>query len=307
MVVPTATATPGSVEAADIAQQRTRQAAWFPKVRSFHYGRVPVAGQSISIQYSTVPQSEIQRRLNAFDDGNTKREQKLLGLFQDSGCIDDLREQPVKQSKAPNVVCTLSGETDSVILVGGHFDYINVGNGVVDNWSGCSLLPSLYWSLNAFPRRHTFKFVGFTDEEKGLVGSQFFVNNMRKEEIKKISAMVNLDSLGASSTKVESDRGAKSLLNALGMIAQALKLPLAIVNVHEVGRSDSDSFQDRKVPTIAIHSLANETFPILHSRRDQIDAVRLGDYYDAYLLMRAYLAYLDQILEPVDDDAGQSR
>jgi Iap family predicted aminopeptidase len=268
---------------------------------------LPAAGQSISIQYSTVPQVEIERRLRAFEDSNAKREQRLLSLFQESGCIDQLTEQPVKHAQAPNVVCTLPGATDAVILVGGHFDFVNAGKGVVDNWTGCSLLPSLYLSVKASPRRHTFIFVGFTDEEKGLVGSQSYVSKMSKEEIKKISAMVNLDSLGTSPTKVEMDRGTKNLWTALGIVAQGLKLPLSVVNVHQVGRSDSDSFQDRKLPAISIHSLTNETFPILHSRRDQLDAIHLSDYYDSYLLLRAYLAYLDQILDAQDGAAAGTK
>jgi len=260
----------------------------------------PLTGEPVPIQYGTVPENEIKRRLNAFEDSNAARQKKLMALFQESGCVDDLTEQPVKHVKVPNVQCTLTGATDAVILVGGHFDFINAGKGVVDNWSGCSLLPSLYLSLKPSPRHHTFVFVGFTDEEKGLVGSQFYVSRLRKEQLKKISAMVNLDSLGTSPTKLEMDRGAKNLWNALGSVAVALKLPLGVVNVHQVGRSDSDSFQDRKVPTINIHSLTNETFPILHSRRDQIEAIQFHDYYESYLLIRAYLAYLDQVLDPAE-------
>jgi len=260
----------------------------------------PLTGEPVPIQYGTVPENEIKRRLNAFEDSNAARQKKLMALFQESGCVDDLTEQPVKHVKVPNVQCTLTGATNAVILVGGHFDFINAGNGVVDNWSGCSLLPSLYLSLKPSSRRHTFVFVGFTDEEKGLVGSEFYVSRLRKEQLKKISAMVNLDSLGTSPTKLEMDRGAKNLWNALGSVAVALKLPLGVVNVHQVGRSDSDSFQDRKVPTINIHSLTNETFPILHSRRDQVEAIRFHDYYESYLLIRAYLAYLDQVLDPAE-------
>ncbi len=257
-----------------------------------------VVGQPVSVSYGTLPQSEIERRLNAFEDSNAKREQKLLDLFRESGCTGNLTEQPVKHVKVPNVVCSLPGATDSIILVGGHFDFVNAGNGVVDNWSGCALLPSLYASLKFSPRRHTFIFIGFTDEERGLIGSKFYVSKMTKEDIEKIGAMVNLDSLGTSPTKVERDRGAGNLLDALGRVAAAMKLPVSIMNVHKVGRSDSDSFQDRKVPAISIHSLTQETFPILHSRRDQIDAIHLNDYYETYLLIRAYLPYLDQTLDP---------
>ncbi len=88
------------------------------------------------------------------------------------------------------------------------------------------------------------------------------------------------------------------MANALALVATTFKMPLSVVNVHLVGRSDSDSFQDRHVPTLNIHSLTNETFPILHTRRDRMEAIQLDDYYDSYRLMSIYLAYLDQLLDP---------
>jgi len=174
---------------------------------------------------------------------------------------------------------------------------------VVDNWSGCSLLPSLFESLKGNGRRHTFVFIGFTNEEEGLVGSKFYVHELAPAARQNISAMVNLDSLGVASTKMEVDRADKTLVNALSTMAANLKLPLGAVNFHGVGRSDADSFQDRKLPAICIHSLTTETFPILHTPRDQMTAIHLDDYYDTYLLLRAYLAYLDDLL-PLQPSAG---
>jgi hypothetical protein len=43
--------------------------------------------------------------------------------------------------------------------------------------------------------------------------------------------------------------------------------------------------------------VAGETFPILHTRRGQMAAIHLDEYYDTYLLMRASLTYLDQVLD----------
>jgi putative aminopeptidase FrvX len=259
---------------------------------------VPALSQTVHVEYRTLPKPTIEQRLQAFEDSNVKREQKLHQLFEEAGCTGErLAEQKVKHVKAPNVVCTLPGEMDTEIIVGAHVDFVNAGKGVVDNWSGCSLLPSLFSDVQGVPRRHTFVFVGFTNEEGGLVGSQSYVHQLGKEGIKRISAMVNLDSLGTSTTKLELDRGDKKLANALAVIARNFNLPLSVVNVHRVGRSDSDSFQDQHVPTINIHSLTSETFPILHSRQDQIDKIRLDDYYDTYRLLDVYLAYLDLILD----------
>jgi hypothetical protein len=255
-------------------------------------------GQNVAIHYDTVPVDDINRRLRDFKNTNSKREQELRALFEEVGCSGDhLSEQAVKHSHDPNLICVLPGQSDSRIVVGGHFDFVDRGQGVVDNWSGCSLLPSLYQSLKSFPRRHAFVFVGFTDEEKGMVGSAFYVHQMSKQELEGISAMVNMDSLGTTPTKVELTRGDKRLANALGTIASWMHLPLNAVNVHQVGRSDSDSFQDRHVPTLMIHSITNQTWPVLHSRRDEMAAMRLSDYYDTYRLIAAYLAYLDVTLD----------
>ena len=191
----------------------------------------------------------------------------------------------------------MPGETDDSILVGAHFDFVDEhgGRGVVDNWSGSSLLPSLFESLKNVSRHHSFVFVGFTNEEKGLVGSRYYVQQLTKEEVRKITAMINLDSLGTSTTKFELDRGDKKLANDLALVALNFKQPLNVVNVHRVGRSDSDSFEDRHIPTLNIHSITNETWPILHSRRDQLEAIDEVAYYDTYRLLTRYLAYLDSL------------
>jgi Zn-dependent M28 family amino/carboxypeptidase len=107
----------------------------------------------------------------------------LHRLFTEAGCRDDrLTEQAVKGTKVPNVVCILPGMTDTRIVIGAHFDKVRRGMGVADNWSGASLLPSLFESLRNQVRRHTMVFVGFTDEEMGLVGSRFFVRSLTREQ-----------------------------------------------------------------------------------------------------------------------------
>jgi Iap family predicted aminopeptidase len=243
-----------------------------------------------------VPKTEIDRRLRAFEDTNFKRELKLQSLFEEIGCTgDNLTEQRVKHAQAPNVICTLPGSTDSEIVVGAHFDFVNRGKGVVDNWSGCSLLPSLFQTLKETPRKHTFVFIGFTNEEEGLVGSNFYVHQLSKEDRRNISAMVNLDSLGLSPTKVDLDRADKKLADALKAVAGSSNFPLSVMNVRGLGRSDSDSFSDSRIPAITIHSVTTETWSILHSPRDQLGAIHLDDYYDTYLLIRAYLTYLDEL------------
>jgi len=249
----------------------------------------------------------VQRRLAAVRETTAEREHALRDLFIEAGCSDDnLVEQKVKHSQTSNVICSMPGQTESTIIVGAHLDCVKVGKGVVDNWSGASLLPNLFQSLKKSPHRHNFFFIGFTDEERGLVGSKFYVDQLKKEKRKLIRAMVNLDSLGTGTTKMESERGDKRLMKALITVATANKFPLQVVNMMRPtararARSDSDSFQDWRIPTVILHSLTDETYRILHSLRDRMDAIRFADYYDSYRLIAAYLVYLDYALdtEPV--------
>jgi hypothetical protein len=257
-----------------------------------------VATGAESISYQTLAKTIIEQRLRSYGSNSKEREQIVKELFARAGCpADQLQEMPVKHVAAPNILCTLPGESEAEIVVGAHFDFVNAGKGVIDNWSGAALLPSLLESLNKIPRHHRFIFVSFTNEEDGLVGSKAYVHSLTKAQLKQISAMVNMDSLATGPTKVELDRADKKLVAALNTVAKTLQMPLSAVNVHSVGRSDSDSFQDVDVPAICIHSITQQTLPILHSGRDNMEAVKLDDYYNSYQLIAAYLAYLDGKLD----------
>jgi putative aminopeptidase FrvX len=256
----------------------------------------PVVAQ---IRFATVNSDVVEQRLKSYKGNDSEREATIKTLFQSAGCPEDkLTEQPVKGLKQGNVICTLPGNTDSVILVGAHFDHVDAGDGVVDNWSGASMLSSLYQVLKTEPRKHTFIFVAFAGEEKGLVGSRFYVSSLAPEQVKKIDAMVNMDTLALGPTEVWVTHSDDKLVRALNGMALALKLPLTGVNVDGVGKSDEESFINRKVPTITVHSLTKETLGVLHSPKDNYSAVHFGDYYNTYRLLSGYLVLLDGLAGP---------
>ena len=258
---------------------------------------IPFPQTSVAqIQFQSLDREIIERRLKDFSRDNQKRKDILQRLFRSSGCeADNLREQSVRKNLPPNLICTLPGRTDQVILVGAHFDHVQTGDGIVDNWSGAALLPTLLQSISGSPRHHTFLFVAFTGEEEGLLGSDFYVRKLTKEERGRISAMINLDSLGLGTTEVWATHADKALLNALATVANAMKSPLSAVNVVG-GSSDAESFANFKIPRITLHSVSQETLAVLHSEKDKIDAIRWEDYYSTYRLLAGYLAFLDAYL-----------
>jgi Zn-dependent M28 family amino/carboxypeptidase len=250
------------------------------------------------LEYKAVKRELVQERLHRVARKNPERELTLWRMFEEAGCAGDrLAEQRVKGSRLPNLICTLPGETSAVIVVGGHFDTDEQGLGAVDNWSGASLLPSFYEALATGGRRHTFVFVGFTGEEAGLVGSRFYVRQLSREQKSSIRAMINLDCLGLSGTKIWLNGSDRTLAEMLARVAAAIGAPLAIVNADRVGTTDSASFADKKIPTVNLHSVTQAKLAILHGPKDRLDAIGMDDYYQTYVLVSAYLTYLDKKLD----------
>ncbi|HKW27409.1 MAG TPA: M28 family peptidase [Terriglobales bacterium] len=257
---------------------------------------IPAALFAAGLSFQAVKKEVVEQRLRSFSRDNSEREAILKKMFTDLGCANHLTEQPVEHLKQPDLICVLPGQTNQTIVVGAHFDRVSVGDGVVDNWSGASLLPSLYQGLRTQPRQHSFIFIAFTGEEKGELGSQAYVRRMSKDDVARTNAMVNMDTLGLGPTEMWLSHADPYLAAALRAVAKSLDLPLGSVNVDGLGSSDSEEFARRKIPRITIHSVTQQTWPILHSPQDTLKAVHLDDYYESYRLIEGYLVYLDGAL-----------
>jgi putative aminopeptidase FrvX len=252
-----------------------------------------------TLRFNVIPREVVESRLRQYQGDDTRRESTLKQMFADAGCNgQNLSEQAVKGAKQPNVICMLPGNSDRTIIVGAHFDHVPAGDGVVDNWSGASLLPSLYEAVKVEQRKHSYIFIGFTDEEQGEVGSRFYARHMTQEKIAATDAMVNMDTLGLGPAEVWASHSDKQLTNALAYLGKLMNQPVRGMNVEQIGSTDSEQFAARKVPSITIHSLTQQTWNarILHTRRDNISEIELDEYYASYRLIAAYLAYLDQFL-----------
>jgi peptidase M28-like protein len=249
--------------------------------------------------YKILTQDAVTARLKQFSGSDRDRELRIKDWFLQSGCpAAQITEQAVSSGVPPNVMCTLPGLTNSIILVSAHFDYVKRGDGVVDNWSGSALLPSFVSTLRQSPRRHTFVLVAFTAEEKGMFGSEFYARQLAPDQRARIAAVINLDTLGLAPTEVWVSHADPELVSALNAVAHAMKLPLSGVNVDEIGSTDSESFARYKIPRITIHSVTENTLRVLHSPQDRFSAIRLDDYYATYRLLTGYLVYLDGSLRP---------
>ncbi len=260
------------------------------------------------LRFSLVPRDDVEARLKEYRGTNRERGATLKRMFVDAGCGEHVSEQRVR-SRPPNQLCVLPGNSDRVIIVGAHFDKVSEGDGVADNWSGAALLPSLYQAIKVEPRQHTYVFIGFTDEEAGLVGSSFYVRHMTPEQVAATDAMVNLDTLGLAPTNIWVSRSNEELVRAVAYVARLLNSPANGLNFERIGSTDSESFAKKKIPRITFHSLNQkvENDGILHSRKDKLSAIHLDEYYETYRLLTVYLVFLDHYLDEPDRAATPGR
>jgi hypothetical protein len=254
-----------------------------------------LADEKVNVEYFPVSREVIQQRLERVAWKFRERRATIESLFHEVGCGSVVVQKfPFKDE--PNITCTLSGDGVGSIVVGAHYDFANRGIGAVDDWSGASLLASLYQSLSHTRRHHDFVFVAFAAEEHGLLGSKAFVKHLSADEHDRIRAMINLECLGLSRPAIWGSRADPKLMAAYLNVAKLLGVPPRSINADRVGDDDSHPFKNAGIPVLTVHSITQETFRILHSPDDNLKALKADDYYQAYRLAAILLAYLDASL-----------
>jgi hypothetical protein len=239
---------------------------------------------------------ELYQHLKDVPRSNEERAATLIDRFGKVGCRgNSLKIATQRPARLPNIICKLTGSDDRTIVIGAHYDKTSRGRGIVDNWTGASLLPILYQHLRGQPLQHTFLFVGFAEEELDLVGSKAFVRSLSGADLEQMVAMVNLDTFGLTVVKVDT-RSAPHLVCRLFATAKWRQLPLQVANMREPISGDWEPFRSKGVPIVNLHSITRSGLKVIHSNRDKLESVHEEHYYDTYRLVNGYLNWLDATL-----------
>lgn len=115
-----------------------------------------------------------------------------------------------EETDAVQVVATLPGETADCIIVAGHMDSLVIGAepssgrapGANDDATGVAVTLEMARLLSGRKWRNTIKFVAFSGEEQGLLGSKALAKRA-KEEGWRIVAVLNNDTVGSPSEKAD--------------------------------------------------------------------------------------------------------
>src|SRR5882724_6306745 len=250
------------------------------------------AGLAQKVQFAPADEHAILERMKTIPEGNQERVAGLKALFSKAGC-DGLAEQPVDGVEIPNITCRLRGAGSDTIVVGAHYERASSTQRPLDNWSGASLLPALYQSLQGRTRRHNFIFVAFADKGNDTAGAEFFTRHLGQPELDRTEAMINVDALGLSPTKISVAHSDKDLVHDLVVMVYALKLSASQIDIAPAGNTDSEPFASLRIPQITVHSLTQQNVVT-----GETTEFRPSNYYDTDRLLCGYLAYLDQTLKP---------
>jgi carboxypeptidase Q len=93
-----------------------------------------------------------------------------------------------------NVVAEIRGSAkpEEIVVLGAHLDSWDLGTGALDNGVNCALVVDVARAIAAGPRpKRTIRFVLFTSEETGLLGSRGYVHQHRDEMPRHVAAVIH--------------------------------------------------------------------------------------------------------------------
>jgi len=149
-----------------------------------------------------------------------------------------------------NVVGTLPGESDEVVVVSSHYDTAVNAPGAMDNASGVAAMVEVARRSKERGVRRTHEFIAFAAEEWMLVGSEHYVEELvRSGAIDRYRGVVNCDPLGPGET-LEVWVGPEELRGRVDRILYELGVPDRHPIVYREPKTGSDHypFWQRGVP-----------------------------------------------------------
>ncbi len=141
--------------------------------------------------------------------------------------------------KGKNLIVTL-GEGEREFIVGGHYDKVTVGEGVVDNGASSVILTRIAKALKDEDLAFRVKVIWFGDEEMGHIGSRDYVDKHKDDPIigmiaMDVNAYGDMIMVGPSA-----DTGINRLYELAEQITTTNDLPFTIFP--QYGGSDNEAF-----------------------------------------------------------------
>lgn len=191
-----------------------------------------------------------------------------------------LDEQTLPDTESANVVADFVGtdKADEIVVIGGHLDSWDVGQGAIDDGAGCVIMMQtikLLKTLGLQPRR-TIRVVLWTNEENGVRGAAAYAE-AHKDELAKTVMAVESDTGGAAPTGFSAgavDKAAsKRVVARVAQIASLLQSLQATRTIETEGETDVEPMGPAGVPLVGLMHDVSTYFDYHHSDADTLDKV----------------------------------
>ncbi|MCI4667775.1 MAG: M28 family peptidase [Bacteroidia bacterium] len=267
---------------------------------SFYFNRKKTSiGELVDFPHVWVPSSDIDL-------------EKVEGAAEASLKLEGITNEKLTSQ---NIVGMVEG-TDSVlkkefIIYSAHYDHVGTGkpdksqdsvfNGARDNAVGTVTVLSMAENLAKFPTKRSALFILFTGEEKGLLGSQYYVEHPLLP-LDKMVFCFNSDNGGYNDKTLATIIGlnrttaARNIIDAAKMAGlRAIDDPAPEQNLFD--RSDNVSFAAKGIPaptySLGFTAFDKEINRFYHQRSDQADNLDyeyLYKFFLSYVLSGRYIA-----------------
>lgn len=216
--------------------------------------------------------------------------------------IDKLIESGCESRAMKNILACIPGEGEGFVVVGAHYDHLGIDsalvddicyNGADDNASGVSAVLQLAMAMKKSKVRpmRTIIFAFWDGEEKGLLGSSFFVKKFF--DVSKILAYMNFDMVGRGPQEkpllLSYNYSAANPLFADWLKTDVEEHSLALEPVYNaseylIGGSDNTPFARKRVPIVWY---TTEGHPDYHRPSDSAEKINYAKLSD--ITRAAYL------------------
>ena len=206
-----------------------------------------------------------------------------------------------------NIIGFIDNKADYTVVIGAHYDHLGMGgheslyrgepavhNGADDNASGTAALIELARYLKANgPKGNNYLIMAYSGEEKGLLGSGYFVKNPTLA-LSKMNYMLNMDMVGRLKKEEPT-----LLINGVGT-SDAWKITMNYIKVDSlktkttesgVGPSDHTSFYLKDIPVLHFFSGTHSDY---HKPSDDENLIN-------YPGEVAIMNYIVQLVQRLDD------
>lgn len=212
-----------------------------------------------------------------------------------------MEAQMLPDTESFNVIAEIPGSErpEEVVVMGGHYDSWDVGQGVHDDGAACIAAWQalrLIDQLGLVPRR-TLRVVLWTNEENGLRGGRAYHDALSADEIARHVAAIEMDGgverpvgfgfgwVGVDLEAEEPDPVYETALNKLEQIGRLL----AAIEASDIrrggGGADIGPLMRAGVPGLGLRTVGEHYFDWHHTRADTLDKVDVQNFRRAIALL----------------------